>query len=130
MFLKLAELAIADVSDGLTYLVEFAAPNLTKKNEKLEIPGNKFIDSFDRGLAEISFKVRVCRQFKSADRVTPFLLRHVSELAEIRRGLLKIADVDGNVYEFTDAVLEDFSADDVVGVALDCEYKFNEGGIK
>ncbi len=130
MFLKFEELAIADISDGLTYLIEFFTPDLSKKLEKLEIPGNRFIDSFDRGLAEISFKVRVCRQFKTAERATVFLLKHIFDLSAIRKGCLQISDIDGNVYEFEGAVLQGFSTIEQIGVSLECEYKFNANGIK
>lgn len=124
MFLKFEDMTIADISDGTTYFVELFAPNLAKKLETLEIPGNRFTDNFDRGLAEISFKVRVCRQFSTAERASVFLLKHVANLSAIRKGKLEIADIDGNIYEFEGAVLEDFSTIEQIGVSLECEYKF------
>ena len=33
-------------------------------------------------------------------------------------------NIDGNIYEFEGAVLEDFSTIEQIGVSLECEYKF------
>lgn len=129
MFLKFSNLTIADISDGSTYLVEIITPDMQKKIEQLEIPGNKFIDNLDRGLAEISFGVRAHRQFKTLDRVTPFLLHHILEISEIRKGNLLIKDVDGNSYEFTGVVLEGASTITQIGINLVIEYKFKADGI-
>lgn len=125
-----AGMVLADRADGVTHLVDFRAPELAKEVESVAPSGCRFAAAFDRGGAEIRFSVAVSRQFRMAEEVTDFLLRHLSDLSARRRGPLEITDFSRRPYAFSGAVLEGFAVTRHVGVALDIEYSFRASGIR
>lgn len=129
MRLVIADKIIADAaSDGLTRWIRAEKPELRLRASSLEIVGAKYARNSSRAWGQyFSFVVTVGRQFPSYAEAETFWLEHISELSDVRGGILKYESFFGKLYGFENAVLEKVSAVNEIGISTEIEYSFRCG---
>ena len=129
MRLVLGDKVIADsTTDGLTRWMRADKPELNLQAQSREIVGAKYARKSSRGYGRyFSFTATVGRQFASYAAAETFWLEHISELSDVRGGILKYESFFGKLYGFENAVLEKVSAVNEIGISTEIEYSFRCG---
>lgn len=125
MLLQLGDSIIADSdTDEVTQTLKVSPLQLTLAPDSIKIRGSKWTRQIARHGASLSITVTIGRAFKNYFEAERFAQKHIAILNGLSEGDLKLKTMLGDVFVYSNAVLNGASVANDAGVWTEMDYSF------